>query len=195
MTSTQTQTIYGVWDKPGNSGVILHRANLQAQTLTLVSAATSGLPQSILTSTSLAVNWGTNAGWYDDLPIPGLRTVTTPLLLNGSFINTLNSPPSTPCEAATSMLLDINYKTGGAFPLPQLNISGIGTLINTTANQYNGQNPVGMGLLSGYASAPVNIGINSNNNMTQLITMSTGQQVSIIDPNNTSRQTAWWQLQ
>ncbi len=48
--------------------------------------------------------------------------------------------------------------------------------------------------MPGYASAPVNVGINSSNFATQLITMSTGQQISVINPNNTSRQSAWWQL-
>ncbi len=193
LNSTQTQSIYGVWDRPTSSYTVLNRANLQAQTLSLVTAATSGLPQDILIDTSLAVNWGTNFGWYADLPIPGQRVVTTPLLVNGSFIATLNTPPSTPCGVASSMFLDINYTTGGAFPAGQLDINGDATI--TSSDQYNGKNPVGLGLLAGYASAPVNVGINQNNHMTQLITMSTGQQISVIDPNNTSRQTAWWQLQ
>ena len=192
LSSTQTQSVYGVWDRP-IPVTTLHRSNLQAQTLTLVTAATSGLPQDILTDTSLAVNWGTNYGWYTDLPIPGLRIITNPLLINGSFIATLNAPPSSPCGVASSMLLDINYKTGGAFPAGQLDINGSGTI--DASDQYNGKNPVGIGLLAGYASAPVNVGINSSNYMTQLITMSTGQQVSVINPSNTSRQTAWWQIQ
>ena len=192
LSSTQTQSVYGVWDRP-IPVTTLHRSNLQAQTLTLVTAATSGLPQDILTDTSLAVNWGTNYGWYTDLPIPGLRIITNPLLIKGSFIATLNAPPSSPCGVASSMLLDINYKTGGAFPAGQLDINGSGTI--DASDQYNGKNPVGIGLLAGYASAPVNVGINSSNYMTQLITMSTGQQVSVINPSNTSRQTAWWQIQ
>ncbi len=192
LTNTQTQSIYGVWDKPALSTVI-HRANLQAQTLTLVAAATSGLPQDVLTNTSLAVNWGTNYGWYDDLPTPGQRVITTPLLINGSFITTLNTPAANACGVASSMLIDINYQTGGAFPTSQLDINASGTI--NSSDVYAGKNPVGIGLLSGYASAPVNVGANSNNNMTQLITMSTGQQISIINPNNNSRQTAWWQLQ
>lgn len=192
LSSTQTQSVYGVWDRP-TPVTTLARANLQAQTLTLVTTATSGLPQSILTDTSLAVNWGTNYGWYTDLPVPGQRIITTPLLINGSFIATLNTPPSTPCGTASAMLLDINYKTGGAFTTPQLDINASGTV--TSSDVYTTLNPVGIGLTGGYASAPVNVGVNSSNYATQLITMSTGQQVSIINPNNASRQTAWWQLQ
>ncbi len=192
LTNTQTQSIYGVWDRPTPS-IVLSRTNLQAQTLTLVKSATSGLPQDILTSTSLAVNWGTNYGWYTDLPTPGQRVITVPLLINGSFMATLNTPPSTPCGLASAMFLDINYQTGGAFPNSQLDVNASGAV--DSSDQFNGKNPVGLGLLSGYASAPVNVGVNKNNNMVQLITMSSGQQISVIDPNNTSRQTAWWQLQ
>ena len=193
LTSSQTQTIYGVWDKLNNSGVVLNRSNLQAQTLTLVTSATSGLPQDILTATSNTVNWGTNYGWYDDLPTPGQRMMTIPILLNGSFLATLNTPPSTPCGMAKAMFLDINYLSGGAFSLPQLNTGGSAGSIATSV--YNGTNPVGVALSGGYASAPVNIGINSSNYFTQLITMSTGQQISISNPNTTSRQSAWWQIQ
>ena len=192
LTNLQTQTIYGVWDKP-TPVTTLSRANLQAQTLTVVLAATSGLPQDILLDTSLAVNWGTNSGWYADLPIPGQRVITVPLLINGSFITTINKPPSTACGVASSMFLDINYKTGGAFAAGQLDINASGAI--DTSDTYSGMNPVGLGLLTGYASAPVNVGVNSNNYMTQLITMSSGQQISVIDPNNASHQAAWWQLQ
>lgn len=192
LTNTQTQSIYGVWDKPALA-TTLTRANLQAQTLTLVTKAVSGLSQDILLDTSLAINWGTNSGWYSDLPVPGQRVITMPLLINGSFITTLNTPPSTPCGVASAMVLDINYATGGAFIAAQLDILGNGAIDATDV--YQGKNPVGMGLLSGYASSPVNVGVNSSNNMTQLITMSTGQQISVINPNHNSRQAAWWQLQ
>lgn len=192
LTSTQTQSIYGVWDRP-TPVTTLHRANLQAQTLTLVTAAASGLPQDILTATSLSVSWGTNYGWYADFPTPGQRIITTPLLVNGSFIATLNTPPSTSCGTASSMILDVNYKTGGAFSTPQLDIDSSGTI--TSSDKYQNKNPVGMGLLPGYASAPVNVGVNSSNYATQLITMSSGQQVSIINTNNSTRQSAWWQIQ
>ncbi|MCX7117849.1 MAG: PilC/PilY family type IV pilus protein [Legionellales bacterium] len=192
LSNTQTQSIYGVWDRPTSAGVVLHRANLQAQTLTLVLAGTSGLPQDILLDTSLAVNWGTNYGWYTDLPIPGQRVITVPLLINGSFITTLNTPPATPCGMASSMFLDINYITGGAFPLPQLDINASGTI--TSSDQYTGLNPVGLGLLPGYVSAPI-ILPSTLSNTDLLANMSSGQQLPIITPNNNGRQTAWWQLQ
>lgn len=192
LNSTQTQSVYGIWDKPASSTVFT-RTNLQSQTLTLVTAATSGLSQNILTSTGNTVNWITSSGWYVDMPIAGQRIITNPQLTNGSFITTLNAPPSTPCGLATAMFLDINYKNGGAFTTPQLDINGSGTINNS--DQYNGGNPVGIGLMPGYGSAPTTIGPNANNNLTQLITMSSGQQITIITPNNNSRQTSWWEIQ
>lgn len=192
LSSLQTQTVYGVWDKPALS-FILGRTELQAQTLSLIPAATSGLPQDILTDTTNAIGWNSTYGWYNDLPIPGQRIITNPQLINGSFIATLNTPPATPCGVASSMFLDIYYKTGGAYPnVTQLDIDGDG-LINSN-DQYQGSNPVGIGLLTGYASAPASVGRNKNNNMVQIITMSGGQQVSVINQNNGSRSSSWWQL-
>ena len=193
LTNTQTQTIYGVWDKP-YSTTVFSRANLQSQILTIVSAATSGLPQAIITDTTNAVNWLIQVGWYVDLPTPGLRIITNPLLVNGSFITTLNAPPAVACGLPSSLFLDINYKTGGASAGgPQLDING-DSLINSS-DKYNGGNPVGLALQASYASAPAMIGVNKNNFVPFMPTLSAGQQPVIITPNNNTRQTSWWQLQ
>lgn len=192
LTSTQKQTVYGVWDKPGTSTTYT-RSNLQSQTLTLVTAAVSGLPQDIITATTNAVPWASKFGWYADLLTGGQRIITEPQLLNGSFITAVNAPPATACGVPSSLFLDINYQTGGAYPNRQLDITGNG-IINTS-DQYNGSNPIGVVLIPGYASSPTSVGPNKNNNMVQIITMSGGQQISIIDLNNTTRQTGWWQLQ
>ncbi len=193
LASTKTQSIYSVWDNPASTTVIT-RSSLQQQVLTLVAAATSGLPQDILTVTNHTINWVTNSGWYTDLPIAGQRVITNSNLVNGSFIATLNTPPTTACGQATSMLLTLSYKTGGdGGGSPQLDINA-DNIINSS-DTYNGGNAVGIGLKPGYASAPVTVGPNANNYITQLITLSSGQQISVINPNNSSRQTGWWQLQ
>lgn len=192
LSSLQTQTVYGVWDKPASS-LVLGRTDLQAQTLSIIPASVSGLAQDILIDTTNAIGWNSQYGWYNDLPIPGQRVITNPQLINGSFITTLNSPPAVPCGIASSMFLDIYYKTGGAYPnTTQLDIDGSGTI--TSADQYNGKNPVGISLLTGYASAPASVGRNKNNNMVQIITMSGGEQISVINQNNGSRSSSWWQL-
>ena len=191
--NTQTQTVYGVWDKP-LAATTFTRSNLQQQTLNLVSTATSGLAVPIITASTTTINWANVAGWYADLPTPGQRIVTTPTLINGAFIATLNTPPFTACGANfSSMLLDLNYLTGGAFPHPQLDINGNGGF--DSQDQYNNANPVGIGLsTSSYANTPT-IGTNQNNNVVLLITQSNGVQSSVINPNNSSRRTGWWQIQ
>ena len=92
------------------------------------------------------------------------------------------------------MLLTLNYKSGtdGGGP-PQLDINADNTI--NSSDTYKGGNVVGIGLKPGYASAAVTVGPNKNNYITQLVTLSSGQQMSVINPNNTSRQTGWWQLQ
>ncbi|MBS0444969.1 MAG: pilus assembly protein PilY [Proteobacteria bacterium] len=195
--SHQTQTVYGIWDQPGAAQVFT-RTNLQQQTLTLVSAATSGLPQDILTDTNATVNFGTQVGWYADLPVGGQRVTTDPQLLNGTFLTTLNQPPASGCGAApTAMLLELTYANGGAFALPQLDVNG--NLAIDANDLYLGRVPVGIGAgsmrSSGYASAPAIRGPNTAGQMVKSITLSTGQQATIINPNNNPRTASWWQIQ
>ncbi|CEG58509.1 putative type-4 fimbrial biogenesis pilY1-related protein [Legionella fallonii LLAP-10] len=191
--NTQTQSIYGVWDKP-SANTTFTRSNLQQQTLSQVSPAQSGLSQTILTVTSNTINWLSQDGWFVDLPSAGQRTITNPALLNGAFIATLNTPPLTACGSAfSSMLLELNYKTGGAFSNAQLDVAGNGNLNNQP--KFNGSYAVGIGLSNSYANAPTLIGTNKNGNSVILITQSNGTQSSVINPNNTPRKIGWWQLQ
>ncbi|MEO7129528.1 MAG: PilC/PilY family type IV pilus protein [Rhodoferax sp.] len=148
LSSTRYQTAYGVWDKGGTTPYT--RSNLQAQTLTLVTPATSGLPQNILTDTSTAVNFASKVGWYDDLPTKGQRIMTDPLLLNGNFLATLNTPPTSACGVQPqALLLEINYATGGAPTQPILDVNGNGAF-----GTYAGGNPAGIAIGPGYASSP-----------------------------------------
>lgn len=190
---TQTQTIYGVWDKPGNTSTYL-RTNLQAQTLNLVTSAVSTLANSILTATSTAINWNTKVGWYADLPVAGQRTITIPDILNGAFITTLNTPPLTACGGTFSaMLLELNFLTGGALSRPFLDINGDGSF--NTNDKYDGGYAVGVGLGTGYANAPTMIGPNKDNNMVLLITKSDGTQTTVYNPNTMPRKIGWWEIQ
>jgi type IV pilus assembly protein PilY1 len=194
LTTSQTETVYGIWDKL-SANTVFTRANLQAQYLTVVNAATSGLSNSIIINTNNTINWGSIVGWYADLPIAGQRIVTPSELLNGAFIAILNlPPPTTNCNASfTSMLLELNYLTGGAFYRPQLDINNSGIITN--ADQYNGVYVSGIGLTSGFANSPAIIGPNANNNMNKIVTQSNGSQTMILNPNNSPRITGWWQVQ
>ncbi|KTD45148.1 pilus assembly protein [Legionella quateirensis] len=191
--NTQTQTVYGVWDKPLTT-VTYARTDLQQQTLSLIAPGTSGLSASILTVTANTINWNNKLGWFADLAVPGQRIITNPELINGTFIATLNTPPLTACGVGfSSMLLELNYLTGGSFLRAQIDINGDGGF--TAQDQYNGSYPVGITLSDSYANSPTVLGPNKDNHIVILITQSNGVQTSIINPNNTPRKIGWWQLQ
>lgn len=191
--STQTQTIYGIWDKPLSS-TTFNRSDLQEQTLSLVAPATSGLTNTILTVTAHSINWNSKAGWYADMAVAGQRLITIPELINGAFIATLNTPPLSVCGIGfSSMLLELNYLNGGSFLRAQIDINGDGGF--DSSDQYNGSYAVGISLSNSYANSPTILGPNSNNHMVILITQSNGTQTSIINPNNNPRKVGWWQLQ
>lgn len=183
---TQTQAVYGVWDKPLSSTVFT-RSNLQQQTLTLVGTASSGLSVPILTSSSTAINWNSQVGWYNNLPVAGQRVVTVPDIFNGAFVTTINTPPSATCAATfSSMLLEINFKTGGATSQVLLDVYGNVTL---------SANVVGVGLGNTFTNSPVILGPNKSDKMVILTTHSDGTQSTTNNPNISPRKIGWWQLQ
>ena len=191
LSTTQTQTAYGVWDKGGTTPFT--RADLQQQTLALVTKAISGFPQDILTDTSNSVNFATKVGWYADLAVSGQRFMTSAILLNGEFVSTLNTPPTSACSAPpNAMLLELSYKSGGAPTQPILDLNGDGTFSN--ADQYGGKNPVGQALGAGYASSPT-ILYSLNKPIHLNITLSGGTMLSIINKNNPKTTISWWQIQ
>lgn len=187
--TTQTQTIYGVWDKPGSTATYT-RADLQSQTLTQGNVSGKG----VLVTTSNGINWNAQAGWYSDMITAGQRIITNPDLINGTFIAVLNTPPLSLCGTSfSSMLLELNYANGGSFLNAQLDINGDGTF--TSADTYNGLFVVGVGLLSNYSSAAKVMGPNSNNQLAITITHSDGTQSTIYNPNNNPRKVGWWEIQ
>jgi type IV pilus assembly protein PilY1 len=192
LSNTQTQSVYGVLDRPGGNG-LYQRSDLQSQTLRYVTAAESSLPQDILTATKENVDFGKQAGWYADMPVVGERIVTDPQLLNGAFITTLNMPSSSSCSVSSSpMLLELNYATGGAFSEPQLDVNG--SFVIDSGDKYGGSNPAGVAVGgTGFGSAPTLI--QAGDEVAKLITLSTGAQQRVMNPNNAKHATAWWQIQ
>lgn len=191
--NTQTHTIYGVWDKPLSSTTFT-RTNLQQQTLSLISTAQSGLSQPILTVTNNAINWNNQVGWFADLPTGGQRVITNPIILNGAFITTLNTPPLSACGTGfSSMLLELNFRSGGSFLQSVLDVAGNNDLKNQP--KFNGSYAVGIGLSSSYANAATYVGVNQNGNAVLQIIQSNGTQSTVINPNSGQRKIGWWQVQ
>jgi type IV pilus assembly protein PilY1 len=198
LNTTQTQSVYGIFDRMPATNVTLTRANLTAQSISVVSAATAGLPQGILLGTNNTVSLVSSSGWYDDLLPGGQRVITNPALLYGAFLATLNTPPGSTCGAQfSSDFLELNYATGGTFSSPQLDINNSGTVNNT--DMYNGAAPIGLVLGPGYASEPVILGHTPGpgpgNPYKKSITLSNGTQKVPTEQNNTPPRSSWWQIQ
>ncbi|MGH8335729.1 MAG: pilus assembly protein, partial [Gammaproteobacteria bacterium] len=150
LSTTGTQTFYGVWDKPGLASVIT-RSNLVQQTLSLPTPGTSGT--TVRTVTSLPIDWTSKLGWYEDLSFSGERVVSNPRLENGAVVFTTYVPTTSSCAVGgAAWLLAVNFKTGGSFPNPELDLNGDGKL--DSGDQVGGANPVGLYLGSVYAAAP-----------------------------------------
>ena len=190
--STQTQTIYGIWDRP-QSSITLSRNNLQQQTLNAIPASTSGLSQDILTASTTTINWYNKFGWFTDLPIAGQRITNSTNIINGAFIAALNTPPVNSCGTGfTSMLLELNFSTGGSFQLPVIDLNGDGSF--NSQDSYNGAYAVGISIGDSFANAPTYLGVNKDNNIVLLITQANGVQITVLNPNTAPRKVGWWQL-
>ncbi|HSY28377.1 MAG TPA: hypothetical protein VK832_12785, partial [Burkholderiaceae bacterium] len=170
LTTSTTQAIYGVWDNPAAATAITS-ALLEQQTMTYVSATTSGFPQPVLTETSNSVNWATQDGWYVNLPttagVNGQRIVTDPLLNFGSVLLTMNAPPTAnacPLTTWTAYALDIQYANGGSFVAAQFDANGDGFI--NASDLVSGSAPVGLSLGNGYASGISLFATNGTGNIT-----------------------------
>ena len=225
--STQTQSFYGVWDRPTTltpvlspSNTTFNRSNLQQQTLTTLSAATTGLPQDVRTVTNNCVYYSlpsgylpsgctqlTNpptqaqVGWYMDLPATGERVVTDPRVENGGVVFTTNAPSSassTQCTIGfTSFLMDVNYVNGGSFSQPELDINGdyqinSGDQVTVGGKTYN---PVGLGMGSVYSAAPTIISANLGAaHAVKLVTRSDQTIKSVQERGGGLTRVGWWQI-
>ncbi|MDP5007541.1 MAG: hypothetical protein NWQ13_00710, partial [Glaciimonas sp.] len=127
--STQTQSLYGIWDDPSLSTAVTGRAQLVKQTFTAV--GTTGR-----TLTTNPINWlkgcasATNAcqhGWYVDLPTSGERVVgDLQLFDNIILLSTTFAPVADICQGGgTSQLIASNYLNGGASPKTAFKVNGV----------------------------------------------------------------------
>ena len=191
ITDTQTQTVYGIWDT--SPAVPYSRANLQQQTISLVSAAISGFTKDILLTSNTAFAYGTIVGWFDDLPVAGQRFFTNGSLLNGFFVSTINQPPTFACGVVpNSLLLELDFKNGGSPSRIILDVNLDG-LFNSS-DQYTGRNPSGIAIGQGYASPPTFL-YPPGKPIRKNFTLSGGPMNSIANQNTSRRISSWVQVQ
>ena len=226
LTNTHTQSFYAVWDsQPGPStstvSTAYTRANLQVQTLTTLSAATTGLPQDVRTATNNCVYYSASSagavpsgctplssvpssaqmGWYMDFPATGERLITDPRLENGGVVFTTNAPTSassTQCSVGfNSWLMDVNYVNGGPFSQPELDVNGDYSINGGDQVTVNGKtyNPVGMSMGNVYSAAPTIISADLGNaHALKLVTRSDQTIKSVQERGGGLTRVGWWQI-
>lgn len=191
LSTTSTQTFYGVWDKPGLSSP-LTRSNLVQQVLSAPTPGPSGTQ--VRTVTDNPINWSTQDGWYEDLSISGERVVTDPRLENDAVVFTTYVPTTSSCAVGgASWLLAVNYKNGSSFPNPELDLNGDGEL--NASDQVDGQNPVGLYLGAVYSAAPTVISASLGSvQAVKLVSESSGAIKSVGQAGALGQRESWRQL-
>jgi len=155
LTTTQQQTVYGVFDSGSESATPLLRANLIQQVLTSQNVQNSqGTTISVRLLSNNPVNLINNPGWYVDLGLAaGERAVTDPVLFNGTVQLTTYQPNGSTCVGGgNGFLLVFNYATGGSTSVPQFDWYGSGHL--NSSDMVNGQTVAGVSLGSNYGTSP-----------------------------------------
>jgi type IV pilus assembly protein PilY1 len=205
LTTTQVQTLYGIFDPPtgsasplGFSGIPT-RSNMVGQTLANSTVDGASGPVSVRVEPTVnPVNLPTSRGWYIDLSLAtGERVVTNPQIESGGgVVVTTYQPNSAPCSSGgNSWLMVLNYATGGSFPAPMLDANGDGKL-NTADQTSDGLNAVGLSLGAVYASEPTIVqksctGNNCGSKETQL---SNGSVLPVGEAGGITQRNAWWEV-
>jgi type IV pilus assembly protein PilY1 len=108
-----TQRIFGIWDKPGETTGFSADSLLvqQAFNTTLAAAANTDLSG----TTSNTVDWGSKRGWYFNLGTGGERVNVSPQQAESTLLVVANKPDSDPCKTGgSSRLFAFDPITGGA---------------------------------------------------------------------------------
>jgi type IV pilus assembly protein PilY1 len=166
--TTDLQTLYGIWDKQtaaqaAASTPILARSSLQAQTITLqVNNATFGSSTSAIRTVSKnSVDWGSKSGWYLDLVVGssllGERLVD-PIIPFGSVLFASTRTPSTDVctPGITGWTYGLDPTTGGRTSFSVFNLSRNGTV--SDSDKYNDT------VVSGFSTAAGGFVVTSKSN-------------------------------
>jgi len=135
-TSTGEQTFYGVWDD-GTKEV--DRTDLLEQTFT----AETTSENRVVTDT--AISYGTNQGWFIDLPTSGERMVVNPKIRGKYvFFNTLIPGTELCVPEGGGWVMAVKQENGGQPNEPVFDINNDGVI--DADDQLNGNNPSGFKL-------------------------------------------------
>jgi type IV pilus assembly protein PilY1 len=204
LSTTQIQTLYGIYDAPtgatppvGFAG-IPSRVNLQPQVLAMESVNGSSV-RTVPTPAAVPLppTAGAVRGWYMDLSLSaGERVITDPEIeAGGGVVFTTYQPNSSLCSGGGSAwLMVLNFATGAAFPLPELDVTGDGK-INQGDLPASGNVPVGMLLGPVYASTPTLLpGGGALGGTNKLTSLSSGKVDSVLDRGRGKQRISWWEV-
>ncbi len=113
-----TQTFYAIWDKFEASPSLVTRSQLVQQ---VVLSESNGQR---ITSNS-TINWDSEMGWFIDLPTPGERQVSDPILRNDRIIFTTLIPNTQICSfGGTGWLMELDARTGSRLDTSPFDLNG-----------------------------------------------------------------------
>lgn len=193
LTTTQTQSFYGIWDNNWSSPVTKSKLVQQTITDVPITAPSPGGPTEVRTATQNPIDWNTDQGWYMNLPDSGERSISDPQLVDGAVVFTTFVPPTNSCSAGgSSWLMAVDFSNGGALPSPELDLNNDGKV--NSADLVNGQAPVGISL--GSPGSKANI-VKKGPGDVKEIQMSNGAVKSVYEqgPGGLTGRWSWWQLQ
>jgi type IV pilus assembly protein PilY1 len=126
-------TMYGIWDKDdrttvpsvidhSQSSVYLQRQYVEAETL-----VNGDQIYDVRIVSDEAIDWGTQRGWFLDVPDVGERIVSDPILRGGRLIFVTITPSEAICGVGgVSWLMEVDYANGGRFDNPVFDLTGDG---------------------------------------------------------------------
>jgi len=133
LSSTQTESLYGLYDAMPNASVIT-KASLVQQTLTATTVTTvNSTTVNAIQVTNNLVTLPSQMGWYVNFSLnSGERVITDPVLYSGALVITTNQPTASNCVATTdSWFYEFNYLDGGRFPGPTFDVTESGSISNS----------------------------------------------------------------
>lgn len=121
VTSTGTQSFYGIWD----NGVAVTAATLIQQTAIITGT--------VMTTSLNAVNYSAVTpvvkGWYMNFPVSGERTVAIPSLEDGFLLTSSIIPSTSPCDGGgKGYPYYLDYLTGQMSSAPSFDTNGDGVV-------------------------------------------------------------------
>jgi type IV pilus assembly protein PilY1 len=177
ITSTNVQSMYGVWDS-GNDSLTVSDLVQQTIGTGLTSGGVLGR-----TLTNNAVGYGTLAdGWYINLPVSGERIITSPVIRDDLVFFNSMVPDTNPCNfGGRGWLMVAKWINGGRPDEVSFDLNG--DLDLDSLDQIGGEAAIGMEIV-GIPTSPVNLGNRRYVSTTETIDGSSIGTTEIIDIGN-----------